>query len=149
MLTKYKQSDFFFNGSNRFTVISPPPVKPGGTIGLHSVCPSVCLSVSHTRFPHFSPTCIDILSWNFAYDFLLLICISSSIVVNLRQFLWELCPFWNSEYRKYAVLRTFLLHSLTYWAVILYITLFHCTSDQVRVLSINVSFCGSYAPFAT
>ena len=26
-------------------VISPPPVKPEGTIGLHSVCPSVCLSV--------------------------------------------------------------------------------------------------------
>ena len=26
-------------------VISPPPVKPEGTIGLHSVCPSVSLSV--------------------------------------------------------------------------------------------------------
>ena len=26
-------------------LISPPPVKPEGTIGLHSVCPSVCLSV--------------------------------------------------------------------------------------------------------
>ena len=50
-------------------LFSPPPVKPGGTIGLHSVSPSVPPSVCHTRFPHFSPTCIDILSWNFAYDF--------------------------------------------------------------------------------
>ena len=46
-------------------------------------------------FPHFSLTCFDILSWNFAYDFVLLYYISSSSVVNLRQFLWELCPFWN------------------------------------------------------
>ena len=43
-------------------IISPPPVKPEGTIGLHSVrqsvCQSVCLSVRlsvrHTRFPDFS-----------------------------------------------------------------------------------------------
>ena len=89
------------------------------------------------------------MSWNFAYDFLLLYYRSSSIVVNLRQFLWELCPFWNLEYRKYAVFRTFLLHSLTYWAEILYITLLCCTSIQVWVLSIYVSFCGSYAPFGT
>ena len=44
-------------------------------------------------FPHFSLTCFDILSWNFAYDFVLLYYRSSSSVVNLRQFLWELCPF--------------------------------------------------------
>ena len=46
-------------------------------------------------FPLFSLTCFDILSWNFAYDFVLLYYRSSSSVVNLRQFLWELCPFWN------------------------------------------------------
>ena len=46
-------------------------------------------------FPHFSLTCFDILSWNFAYDFVLLYCRSSLSVVNLRQFSWELCPFWN------------------------------------------------------
>ena len=44
-------------------------------------------------FPHFSLTCFDILSWNFTYDFVLLYYRSSSSVVNLRQFLWELCPF--------------------------------------------------------
>ena len=33
-------------------------------------------------FPHFSLTCFDILSWNFAYDFVLLYYRSSSSVVN-------------------------------------------------------------------
>ena len=32
-------------------IFSPPPVKPEGTIGLHSVCPSVCLSVTLKWFP--------------------------------------------------------------------------------------------------
>ena len=31
----------------------------------------------------------------------------SSSVVNLRQFLWELCPFWNLEYWKYTVFHMF------------------------------------------
>ena len=53
-------------------------------------------------FPHFSLTCFDILSWNFAHDFVLLKYRPSSSVVNLRQFLWELCPFWNLEYLKYS-----------------------------------------------
>ena len=100
-------------------------------------------------FPHFSLTCFDILSWNFSYDFVLLYYRSSSSVVNLRQFLWELCPFWNLNYWKYTVFRTFLLHALTYWAEILHMTLFYCTTDQVRVSSICVNFCGSCAPFGT
>ena len=100
-------------------------------------------------FPHFSLTCFDILSWNFAYDFVLLYYRSSSSVVNLRQFLLELCPFWNLNYWKYTVFRTFLLHALTYWAEILHMTLFYFTTDQVRVSSICVNFCGSYAPFGT
>ena len=101
------------------------------------------------RFRHFSITCFDILSWNFAYDFVLLYYRSKLSVVNLRQFLWELCPFWNLEYWKYTVFRTFLLHVLTYWAEILHITLFYCTTDQVRVSSICISFYGSYSPFET
>ena len=100
-------------------------------------------------FPHFSPTCFDILSWNFAHDFVILYYRSSSSVVNLRQFLWELCPFWNLQYWKYTVFRTFLQHALTYWAEILHMTLVYCTTDQVRVSSICVNFCGSYAPFVT
>ena len=68
---------------------------------------------------------------------------------NLRQFLCELCPFWNLQYWKYTVFRTFLQHALIYWAEILNMTLVYCTKDQVPVSSLCVNFCGSYAPFGT
>ena len=97
-------------------------------------------------FPHFSPSCFDVSSWNLAYDFVLLYYRTSSSVDDFRQFLLELCPFWNL---KYTVFRTFLLHALTYWAEILHLTLFYCTTDQVSVLSISVNYCRSYAPFGT
>ena len=102
-----------------------------------------------SSFPHFSPTCFDILSSNFVYDFVLMYHIASLSVVILLQFFLELCLFVNLEYSKYTVFRTFLLHALTYWAEILHMTLFYCTTDQVRVSSICVNFCGSYAPFGT
>ena len=105
-------------------------------------------SVSHS-FPHFSPTCFDILSWNFVSHFLLMNIRSSSSVVIFRQFLLELCPFWNLEYSKYTVVRTFLIHALTYWAEILLMTLLYCTTVQVRVSSICVNVCRRYAPFGT
>ena len=44
------------------------------------------------RFPHFSLTCFDILSWNFAYEFVLLYYRPSSSVVNLRQFFLGVMP---------------------------------------------------------
>ena len=91
-------------------------------------------------FPQFSPTCFDILSSNFVYDFVLMYHRASLSVVNLRQFLWELCPFWNLEYWKYTVFHTFLLHPLKYWAESLHITLFFCTTDKVWVSSIFVYF---------
>ena len=50
---------------------------------------------------------------------------------------------------KITVFRTFLLHALKDWAEILHMTLLYCTTDQVRVSSISVNFCGSYAPFGT
>ena len=100
-------------------------------------------------FPHFSPTCFDILRSNFVYDFVLMYHRASFSVVILLQFLLELCLFVNLEYSKYTVFRTFLLHALTYWAEILHMSLFYCTTDQVRVSSICVNFCGSYAPFGT
>ena len=122
-------------------------------VNLHQVllelCPFWNLEYWKYSFPHFSPTCSDILSWNFAHDFVLMNYRSSSSVVNLHQFLWELCPFWNLEYWKYTVFRTFLLHALTYWAEILHMTLFYFTTDQVRVSSICDNFCGSYVPFGT
>ena len=124
-------------------------IRPSGRIMVWW-CPSVRPSGSPSaRFPNFSPTCFDILSWNFAHDFVQMYYRSSLSVVNLRQFLWELCPFWNLNYWKYTVFRTFLLHALTYWAEILHRTLFYCTTDQVRVSSISVNFYGSYAPFGT
>ena len=89
-------------------------------------------------FPHFSLPRFDILSWNFAYDIVSLYYRPSSSVVNFRQFLLELCPFWTLEYWKYTVFCTFLLHALTYWAEILHLTLYYCTTNQVRVWSIFV-----------
>ena len=63
-------------------------------------CPSGSPSVRPSaRFPHFSPTYFDILSWNFAHDFVLMYYRSSSTVVTLLQFLKELCLFVNLEYR--------------------------------------------------
>ena len=43
------------------------------------------------------------------------------------------------------VFHCFLLHALTYWAEILHMTFFHCTTDQLRVLSLCVNFWRSYA----
>ena len=113
--------------------------------------PLLELRILEIQFSALSLTCFEIhvLSWNFAYVFVLLYYRLSSSVVNLRQFLWELCPFWNLKYWKYTVFRTFLLHALRYWAEILYMTFFYCTTDQVRVSSIFVNFDGSYAPFGT
>ena len=74
-------------------------------------------------FPHFSLTCFDILSSNFAHDFVILYYRSSLSVVNFRQVLCELCPFCNLQYWKYTVFRTFLIHALTYSAEILHMTL--------------------------
>ena len=88
---------------------------------------SVNPSVSDS-FPHYSPTCFDFLSWNCVCHFFLMNIRSSSSTVNLRKFLLEL----------YTVFCTFLLHALTYWAEILHMTLFYCSTDQVWVSSIFV-----------
>ena len=47
------------------------------------------------------------------------------------------------------IFRTFLLHVLTYWAEILHMTLFWCTTDQVRLSSLCVNFWRSYASLWT
>ena len=72
-----------------------PSVRPG----LH---PSVRPSVRHS-FPHFSPTCFDILIWNFVYHFIFMHVRSSSNAINFRHFLQELCSFLTSNSYKYAV----------------------------------------------
>ena len=82
-------------------------------------------------FPHFSLTPFNILSWKFAYYFVFLYYRSSLSVVNLRLF-WSYASFrtWNT---LNTVFHTFLLHTLTYWAEILHMTLFYCTTGQLRV----------------
>ena len=73
-------------------------VRPGLRPSVRlSVRPVSVRPVSVRPFPHFSPTCFDILSWNFAHDFVLMNYRSSSTVVTLRQFLKELCLFVNLE----------------------------------------------------
>ena len=93
-----------------------PSVRPSGS-------PSIRPSVRHS-FPHFSPTCFDIFFWNFVYHSIFMHVRSSSNAINFRHFLQELCSFLTSNSYKYAVFRTFLLHALTYWVQILYMTFF-------------------------
>ena len=116
---------------------------------LSELCPFWNLEYWKYSFPRFSLTCFDILSWNFANDFVFLYYRSSLSFVNLHQFLWGLCPFWNSEYWKYTVFRTFLFHAFTYWTEILHMILFYCNTDEIWVSSICVNFCGSCVPFGT
>ena len=95
-------------------------------------------------FLHISLTRCDKLSWNFAYDFVLLYYrLSLSFFLNLRRFLWELCPFRKSEYWKYTVFCTFLLRALTYLDE-LYIWL--CLMYK-RSSSSVITLCLSGSPF--
>ena len=99
-------------------------------------------------FPHFSLTCFDTLTWNFAFHSVLLYfefecCQLPSNFVGVM-------PLLDLEYWKIhrlTVFNTFLLHALTYQAEILHMTLIYCTTDQVRALSISVIFWWSYTPF--
>ena len=122
-----------------------PSVRPSVRV---SVRPSIRPSVRHS-FPQFSPTCFDILIWNFVYHFIFMHVRSSSNAINFRHFLQELCSFWTSNSFKYAVFRTFLLHALTYWVQILHMTLFLCTTEEVWVSSFCFNFCMSYASLWT
>ena len=141
----FKWHNSFVSGFSAFKIF----IRPSSDGTYYSMVMSVRVSVRPTlrpsgspsaRFPHFYPTCFDILSWNFAHDFVLMYYRSSSSVVILRKFLKELCLFVNLEYRKCAVFRTFLLHALTYWAEILHMTLFYCITDQVRVSPLCFNF---------
>ena len=48
-------------------LLVPPQVKPEWTIGLHSVCLSVSLSVRHTSFRTITDSVIHLWSWNFIH----------------------------------------------------------------------------------
>ena len=129
---KFCVSLYFYVRKIKFECHQFPSLFAGVTFLFNFKLLQIC------SFPHFSPTCFDILSSNFVYDFVLMYHRASLSVVILLQFLLELCLFVNLEYSKYTVFRTFLLHALTYWAEILHMTLFYCTTDQVRVSSIFV-----------
>ena len=83
------------------------------------------------NFPHFSLTCFDLLSWNFAYDFVLLYYRSRSSVVYLRQFFKELCPFWNLEYYN---MKFSALFSYTLWHIEVKFCIWFCfTVLQIKL----------------
>ena len=98
-------------------------------------------------FPHFPLTRFDILSWNFAYDFVLLYYRSSSS----RQF-----PSIFVGVMPLLECRKLKIHSFPHFFLTRFNILswnfafdFYCTRDQVWVSSISVNFCRSYAPLRT
>ena len=80
--------------------------------------------------------------WHIELKFCIWLCFTVlQIMFECRQFasiLVGVMPLLNLEYWKYTVFHNFLLHALTFWAEILHMTLFYCTTDQVRVSSICV-----------
>ena len=147
---------------------------PSISVGVMPLLELRILILKIHSFPHFSLTRFYILSWNFAFDFVLLCYRSSSSVVNFRQILYARlqtgrimlwwCPSGSLSVRpsglsvrptlrpsvlRPPIFRTFLLHALTYWAEILLMTLFWCTTDQVRLSSLCVNFWRSYASLWT
>ena len=90
-----------------------------------------CRILKIHSFPHFSLTCFDLLSWNFAFRFILLYYRSSSSVINLRQVLLELCPFWNLEYWK---TQFSVLFSYTLWHIKLKFCQCFCFTElQIKI----------------
>ena len=88
--------------------------------------------------------------WHIELKFCIWLCFSVlQIKFECRQFLCELCPFWNSEYWKYTVSALF---SDMLWLIELKICTWLCFTE----IKINFDcrqfasiFCGSYAPFGT
>ena len=67
-----------------YHIISPPPVKPEGTIALHSVC--------HTRFPDYSLLRFHISGWKLATSFYMKSYRLSSTFVTVDLLFHELLP---------------------------------------------------------
>ena len=89
--------------------------------------------------------------WHIELKFCIWFCFTVlQIKFECRQFAsisLRVMPLLELKMMKYTVFRTFLLHALTYWAEILHMTLFNCTTDQPWVSSIRINFCRSNAPF--
>ena len=71
--------------------------------------------------PHFSLTCFDILSWNFAYEFFVTVLQMKFECRQFTSFFVGLMPLLGLRILKIHSFRTFLLHALTYWAEILHL----------------------------
>ena len=114
-------------------------------VGVMPLCELRILEIH--SFPHFSLTYFDISSWHFPNDFVLLYYRSSSSVVNLRQFLWELCPFWNLEYWKYSFPHFSLTpFNILSWKFAYYLVFLYYRSSLGVV---NLHLFWSYASFRT
>ena len=87
----------------QWCVISPPPVKPEGTIGLHSVClslrPSVRQSVRHISFPDFPFLCFHISESKLVASFYMKSYRSSLTFVTVDLLFHELLPFFKNSVR--------------------------------------------------
>ena len=87
------------------SLISPPPVKPEGTIGLHSVrhsvCHSVCLSVT-LSFPDFSWLCFQVFEWNLVASFNMKSYRSSSTFITVDPLFLELCPLFKIRFPDFS-----------------------------------------------
>ena len=146
------RSKFNFRLSSLILFIRPSSDGPyyGMVMSVHlSVRVSVRISVRQSQFS----ALFFYMLWHFELKFYMSISsYKHSIKFEFCQFpsiFVGVMPFWNLKYWKYTVFRSFLLHALTYWAGILHMTLFCCTTDQVWVSSISVNFCRSYAPIWT
>ena len=116
---------------------------PSIFVGVMPLCELRILEIH--SFPHFSLTCFDILSWNFAYDFVLLYYRSSSSVVNLHQFLWELCPFWNLVIHSFPYFSLTPFNILSWNFAYYFVFLYYRSSLSV----VNLRLFWSYASFRT
>ena len=132
-------------------LISPLPVKPGGTLGFlairHSVCLSVCPSVCQsTRCPstRFSEL-FSVVLWDIDLKFGMWICLDIIQIKFEFRHAWPtftgviaLC--WN------LLFQVFLCRLLRYWHEIWYMNLSWHNTDQVRVSLRSTNFYRSYFP---
>ena len=84
-------------------------------------------------FPHFSPACFDILSWNFAYDFILLYYRAQYESQQFASFFVGVLVFWTKRTGNTQFIRIFLIHVLANWADILHMTHFMNSTSSSSV----------------
>ena len=125
-----------------------PSVRPSRSVRV-SAPVSVRVSVRQSQFS----ALFSYMLWPIELKFCMsLSSYEHSIKFECRQFpsiFAGVMPLLELRILKIHSFHTFLLHALAYWAEILQMTLFYCTTYQLWVSSICVNFCRSYAPFGT